>query len=204
LRLGEEPPAQNKFWPTGLASIDEPLQGGLAKGALSEIVTPGKSSGAATLLHGLLRRAAQDNQIAAVIDGHDSLDVTQIEESVLARLLWVRARSTPEALKAADLILRDSNLSVVLLDLKLNSEKELRKISPTIWYRWQRIVEDTAKVAVVFTPRPMVAAAQARITLPARFALEALERDAPDLLRELKLEISEAHPGQEAADQNVA
>jgi len=82
LRLGEQPPAQNKFWRTSLPSIDEPLQGGLPKGALSEIVSPGTSSGGATLMHDLLRRSAQENQIIALIDGNDSLDVTQIEESV--------------------------------------------------------------------------------------------------------------------------
>jgi RecA/RadA recombinase len=128
LPLGEQPSAKNKFWPTGLAFLDQALHGGLPKGALSEIVSPDRSAGTAMLMHELLHHAAQENQIIAVIDGHDSLDVTQIEESTLARLLWVRARSAEEALKAADFILRDGNLLLVLLDLKLNSEKEIRKI----------------------------------------------------------------------------
>jgi len=204
LHLGKPPTTKNKFWPTGLPAIDEPLQGGLPKGALSEIVNPGKSCGGTTLLHELLRRAAQENQIVALIDGNDSLDVTQIEESLLPRLLWVRAHSAREALQAADFILRDSNLSLVLLDLKINSEPELRKIPATAWYRLQRIVEESALVCVVFTRRGMVASAQARITLHSRFNLGALERDAEDLLRELKCEISDARHYQESVSQNVA
>jgi hypothetical protein len=204
LQLGESSAATSKVWPTGLPQIDEPLQGGLPKGALSEIVSPGTSSGAATLMHALLRRAAQENQFIALIDGNDSLDVTQIEQGTLARLLWVRARSANEALKACDLILRDNNLSLVLLDLKVVAENELRKILATIWYRFQRVVEEKAIVCVVFTPRGMVPAAQARITLQARFSLDAMERDAVDLLRELKFEISLARHFQDTARQSVA
>jgi len=122
----------------------------------------------------------------------------------LARLLWVRARSAEEALKAADYVLRDGNLSLVLLDLKLNSEKELRKIPATTWYRFQRIVEETGMVCVVFTRRGMVVSAQARITLHSRFPLGALERDSDELLRELNVEISDARQFQEFTKQNVA
>lgn len=204
LHIGEPPASKNKFQPSGVAAIDQALQGGLPKGGLTEIVSPGKSSGGATLIHELLRQAAEENQITALIDGNDSLDVTQLDEGILSRLLWVRSRSVEEALKAADFILRDSNMSLVLLDLKFNSEREIRKIPPTTWYRFQRIVEESGLSCVVFTARAMVSSAQTRITLQSHFPLEALDRDTAELLPELKLEISDARQFQETARQSVA
>jgi hypothetical protein len=100
-----------------------------------------------------------------VIDGSDSLDVTQFEQSVLSRLFWVRCRSVPEALKAADLMLRDSNFSLVMLDLKLNPESQLRKIPAATWYRLQRLIEKTSTVFVIFTPCLLVKAIRQRVIL---------------------------------------
>jgi hypothetical protein len=160
------------------------------KGALTEIVAEQRGSGSGLLITGLIRRALQERQLIAVVDGRDSLDVTGIGDD-LSRLLWVRCRSADEALKAADLLLRDGNLPVLLLDLIANPPAQLRKISATTWYRFQRIVEQTSMVCVVLTPRMMVSSAQVRITLPSRFSLNALTRQQEAVLRELKLALSE-------------
>jgi len=199
--LDEQPPVRN-FHPTGVAQIDEALGGGLPRGALAEIA--GVGAGSATLIRELLFQTAARNQIAALIDGSDSLDVTQMEEMTLSRLLWVRCHGAEEALRAADLILRDGNLPLVLLDLKLNSERQLRKISPTTWYRFQRLVEETMAICLVITPRPMIAPAQSRLTVHSDFSLDALESDTGKLLRRLKLEISEARPSVETPHQASA
>jgi hypothetical protein len=190
-RADELTAAPRDFWPTGLAQLDEPLRGGLAKGALTEIVAGQRGSGSALLMTALLQRALHENKFVAVIDGQDSLDVTQLGED-LSRLFWIRCRSADNALKAADLILRDGNLPLVLLDLMLNPVTQLRKIPATTWYRFQRLVEQTSAICLVLTPRAAVAPAQARITLHSRFSLNALEREPEELLRELKLEVSEA------------
>lgn len=178
-------------WATGLAPIDGAPAGGLPRGALTEIIAARRGSGSALLVHTFLRHAARENQIAALVDGRDSCDVTQLEPRVLARLLWVRCRTADEALKAADLVLRDGNLPLVLVDLAANPAAELRRIPATIWYRFQRIVEQTPIVCAVLTPRAMVAPAQLRITLLSRFSANALERDPEELALELKLEVSE-------------
>lgn len=188
-RLDEQPPVKN-VWPTGLPQIDRPLRGGLTRGALTEIV--GANAGSATLLRELISHAARDNQITALIDGNDSLDVTQIDGAVLSRLLWIRCRSAADAMKAADLVLRDGNLPLVFVDLKLNSAKELRKIPATTWYRFQRLVEETTAVCTVFTPRQMIAPAQSRITLHSRFSLSAVENETEQLLNNLEIEVSDA------------
>ena len=182
---------KHAFWPTGIPQLDESLRGGLAKGALAEIVAQQHGSGSALLMTALIHRALGENKFTAVIDGQDSLDVTQLGED-LSRLLWVRCRSTAEALKAADLLLRDGNLPLVLLDLAANPAIQLRKIPATTWYRFQRLIEQTSAVCVVLVPRPMVAPAQVRITLRSRFSIQALDREPEELLSELKLDITEA------------
>ncbi|HEX4262939.1 MAG TPA: hypothetical protein VH597_01260 [Verrucomicrobiae bacterium] len=191
VRADELSAARHAVWPTGLPQLDEPLRGGFAKGALAEVTAEQRGSGSALLLTALIHRALRENKFVAVVDGQDSLDVTQLGED-LSRLLWVRSRSADEALKAADLLLRDGNLPVVLLDLVSNPAAQLRKIPATTWYRFQRLIEQTSAVCVVFTPRAMVAPAQARIALRSRFSLKALEREPQELLRELKVEIAEA------------
>ncbi|HWC60105.1 MAG TPA: hypothetical protein VHC44_10475 [Verrucomicrobiae bacterium] len=190
-RADELSAAKHASWPTGLPQLDEPLRGGLHKGALAEIVAEQHGSGSALLMTALIHRALGENKFTAVIDGQDSLDVTQLGED-LSRLLWVRCHSTAEALKAADLILRDGNLPLVLLDLVSNPSAQLRKIPATTWYRFQRLLEQTSTVCIVLVPRPMVAPAQVRITLRSRFSINALDREPQELLRELKLEVTES------------
>jgi hypothetical protein len=188
-------------WPTGLPKIDNALQGGMPKGALTEIMAAHRSSGSALLRNVFLRRAAGERQIIALVDGSDSFDATQVEETDLSRLLWVRCRSAEESLKAADLLLRDQNVSLMLLDLIANPAAQLRRIPATTWFRFQRLIEQTSTVCLVFTPQPMIASAPVRITLsPARFSLDALDREPETLLTELKLEVSDARRSREVAE----
>jgi len=179
------------LWPTNLPQIDDLLQGGFAKGALTEIVAERRATGSALLACSLLHQAAHAGQIVAFVDGADSLEVTQLEETILSRLLWVRCRSATEALKATDLLLRDGNVPLVLLDIVINPEKQLRAIPATTWYRLQRLIEETSTVCIVFTPRVMVSPARNRIFLRGTFSLECLEQDQDELLDGLKLEAAE-------------
>ena len=190
-RAEELSTARHAVWPTGLPQVDSVLRGGFPKGALAEMVAERRGSGSALLMASLIRRGLNENKFVVVIDGQDSLDVTQLGED-LSRLLWVRCHSTEETLKAADLLLRDGNLPLVLLDLATNPAVQLRKIPATTWYRFQRLIEQTSAICVVMTPRVMVAPAQVRITLRSRFSLKALEREPEELLSELKVDVSEA------------
>src|ERR1051325_8888792 len=85
-RAGDRP-ARTQCWTTGLAAVDEPLHGGLPRSALTEIVVERPGSGGARLLGSLLRRAAGEGRFVALVDGHDSFDVTQFPGEVLSRLL---------------------------------------------------------------------------------------------------------------------
>ncbi|HXF09807.1 MAG TPA: hypothetical protein VN625_03410, partial [Desulfuromonadaceae bacterium] len=96
-------------------------------------------------------------------------------------------------LKAADLILRDGNLPLVLLDLALNPEAG--RIPSTTWYRFQRLIEETGSLCVVFTSQPMITCARVRVTLKSQFSLEALDTD--EWLRRIQFIVSHAHsPGE--------
>jgi hypothetical protein len=171
--------------------LDTALDGGLGKGALTEIVAEQAGMGSTFLLCAILRQATAEGQLSAFVDGSDSLDVTQFEPEVLSRLLWVRCRGAAEAMKATDLILRDGNLPLVLLDLAGNPAAQFRDIPATTWYRLQRLIEQTSTICVTLTPRVMVAPAQARIFLRSRFGLDAMEREVEELMAGLKLEVAE-------------
>ena len=200
MRLDGPRDTEANRWPTGLPQIDKPLQGGLPKGAIVEFAGAKKCSGSATLVREILTNAARRNEIVALIDGSDSLDLARIEQRVLSRLLWIRCKAADDALKASDLVLRDNNLPLVLIDLKLNPEKQLRKIPMTVWYRFQRLVEETSAICMVFTPYPMVSRVQTRIAFNSAFSLEALEKDPGELLNQLKLEVSDRKQPAETAN----
>jgi hypothetical protein len=197
MRLEEPRAAAQRCLASGLPQIDEPLRGGFPKGALSEVIVTGPSCGSATLIRALVEQAARAHEIVTLIDGNDAFNATQPAEAALTRLLWIRCHDAADAVKAADLVLRDNNLPLVLLDLKSNLESQLRKIGAATWYRFQRLVEETGAACLVFTPRRMVAPAQARVCLHRSWTLPALEHDGTEALRELTVEAADARQGRE-------
>ncbi len=162
--------------PTGVAPLDRTLGGGLTKGVFTELVGVGDGSGSAQVLHALLRRVALDGGFVALVDGADSLDVDAVEPEVLAHLLWVRCTKADEAMKAADLLLRDRNFPLVVIDLKLNPVAELRRIQGTMWYRFARLLEQNGSTVLVVTPYPLVSGVTARVQVDARLGLDVLAR----------------------------
>src|SRR5438876_11232932 len=142
---------------TGLAFLDETIGGGLPKGAITELISPQVSAGSASLIHALIQpqRSAVVPVVVprpvALIDGRDSFDPQPLGNACLRHLLWVRCNKVFEAIKAADLLLRDGNFPLVIVDLVLNPPEELRKIPQTSWYRLQRLVEPTSAACLVLT-----------------------------------------------------
>ncbi len=167
--------------PTGIESIDQGLGGGLPQGAFTELVAPGEGSGSAQFIHALLRHTASGGRFLTLVDGADSLDIDALEPEALAHLLGVRCRNTAEALQTTDLLLRDRNIALVVLDLKLNAAHELRRIPGTLWYRLSRLMEQHGGTVLVITPQPLVAGAAARIVSQTRLDHRDLERS-PDTL----------------------
>ena len=191
-RADELPAPRQDGWPSGIAGLDKKLGGGFPKSAITEVIAPKRGCGSALLMLQLMRRAAATKQLSVLVDGLDSFDAAAVEQNTLSRLLWIRCHNAEEAIKAADLVLRDGNLPVVLLDLVLNPEAQLRKIPAPTWYRFQRIVEESTATFIVFTPRAMVSPAQVRVTLQTHFGLSGIETDQVKLTMELDFDVMES------------
>lgn len=162
---------------TGLSTIDETLGGGLPKSAITELSTPNVSAGSALLIYTLLQRAHRDGYFLALVDGRDSFDPQPLGNLRLRNLFWVRCAQALQAVKAADLLLRDGNFPLVVLDLVLNAPQELRKIPQTSWYRLQRLVETAPTAFLVLTRSSMISSAQLKLSLDNTWTLNDLEQD---------------------------
>ncbi len=186
-------------WPTGLAQLDALLRNGLPRGAITELVSAKSAAGGALVARAILRQAYESRQLIALIDGRDAFDAATLPQRVLSRLLWVRCQTAAQALKAADIVLRDRNLPVVILDLKMNSMAQTQKISATAWYRLQRLAQQTATAVLVLTARPMIGNADARLMLENRFGSAALSQNQSALLAALKFKLTRWALGEQAA-----
>lgn len=162
----------------GWPALDAVAGEGLPKGDLTELHCA--RHGGALAVAQLLSAA---RHFVALIDGSDSFDLTGLDPSVLARLLWVRCHSAAEAVKAADLLLRDGNLPLVLMNLR--GCADAARVPSQAWYRLQRIVETSGVTLLVLTPRPMIPSARVRVALHGVFTLDDLERDRAELVAAL-------------------
>src|SRR2546421_7037335 len=175
---------------TGLPAIDTAI-GGLPKNAITELSSPHLSAGSALLLHVLLQHAYRNGFFVALVDGKDSFDPHTAAPAVLPNLLWVRCHHASQAVQAADLLLRDGNFPLVILDLVLNPSDELRKIPQTHWYRLQRLVEAAPSAFLVLTRRSMISSAQLKLFLENAWRLNDLEE--PALMTRLKIQVERGH-----------
>ncbi len=179
---------------TSLSFLDQVIGGGLPKGAITELISSQISAGSASLIHALLEAAKRDRYFVALIDGRDSFDPSisaGLGNAHLSNLLWVRCSKALEAVKAADLLLRDGNFPLVILDLVLNPPEELRKIPQTSWYRLQRLVESAPTACLVLTRQGMVSSAQLKIVLESSWSLESFEMEAA--LPRVRIRVQRSH-----------
>lgn len=150
---------------TGFSPLDEAGRGGLPRAAVSEVVASVPSCGGQLVVSSLLKTARRTHQYLALVDGSDGFDPQSEEEALLPYLLWVRCHKAAQALQAADLLVRDGNIALVLLDLRGNQPKELRRQPPSVWFRLQRMVEKSGGILVVLSSQPLVNSAAVRVDL---------------------------------------
>src|SRR2546423_8525767 len=162
--------------PTGVPAIDGAIGGGLPKSAITELTSPNPSAGSALLTHALLQEAHRRAFFLALVDGRDSFDPQTAAIPVLRNLLWIRCSAAADAVKAADFLLRDGNFPLVVLDLVLNPQEELRKIPQNNWYRLQRLVEPAPTAFLVLTRQGIISSAQLKLSLDNLWRLSDLEQ----------------------------
>jgi hypothetical protein len=189
-RFPSSPRGKPAILPTGLAALDQ-VAGGLPKSAITEISSPHISAGSASLIHALIKKAHDQHQFLALIDGANSFDPQSLSNHWLRHLLWVRCTKTIEAMKTADLLLRDGNFPIVILDLVLNAPAELQKIAQTSWYRLQRLVESTSTVCLILSRHSLVSSARLKLLLQNSWKLADLTED--ECRSELRFQVKRAH-----------
>jgi hypothetical protein len=173
---------------SGCAPIDRE-RGGLLRGAVTEVT--GSSSGALVLLSAILRQAVEEGFHVGLVDGTSSFHPADWPDAQLQRVLWVMCRDSAKAVKAADLLVRDGNLPMLVLDLQGMSARELRKIPASTWHRFHRLMEERDSVLLVLTSQPMVEGAFMRIALEPAGDLAGRLRDRDALSDELRVRIFE-------------
>ena len=179
------------FMATGLPPIDN-ATGGLPRSALTEC--SGSVAGVSLLLHALLGAVTSQRAFAALIDPASAFDPCGVPPHFLPRLLWVRPENAERSLKAADLLLRDGNLPLVMLDLHGETPRRLHRLPATSWHRLQRLAEAGTAVLLVLTPQPSIEAARLRIVLRTSLTLEAVASPRTELAAGLEVTIQRARP----------
>ena len=213
-------PATTRRLITGLSFLDQAIGGGLPKGAITELISPRISAGSASLIHMLLQADSagwpQPRMLSgladetpggltdkisvlrpvALIDGRDSFDPSAsggLGKACLHHLLWVRCSKALDAIKAADLLLRDGNFALVIVDLVLNPPADLSKIPQTSWYRLQRLVESAPTACLVMTRQGMVSSAQLKIVLENSWTLDTFEDESAISRLQIRVQRSQLH-----------
>jgi len=176
---------------TGLPFLDEPIGGGLPRAAITELISPETSAGSASFIRALVHCAYRDHYFLALIDGRDSFDPCGLDNAWLQHLLWVRCSKASEGMKAADLLLRDGNFPLVIVDLVLNAPDQLRKIPQTNWYRLQRLVEVLPTACLVLTRYETVDSAQLKLVLENSWNIQTFETE--NALSPLRIVVKRSH-----------
>lgn len=175
--------------PTGIPTVDDAASGGLPRHALTELVCAAPSCGSQLFIGRLLQTLRHNSGRAALVDATDSFDPTSWPADDLCALVWLRCHTSAEAMAIADLLARDANLDLVLLDLRRIAPGELRRIPARTWYRLQRAMEQTDAAFLALTPTATVPSAQLRLTLDRAFDQSALSEQRPRLTATLAVTV---------------
>jgi hypothetical protein len=189
-------PPTRETVPTGIRALDE-AAGGLLRGTLTEF--SGSSGCGSLFFSALLDVAGRERWRLALVDAGDQFEPADWDAAALRRVLWVRCPDARKALRAADLLLRDGNLPLVVLDLHGLPAAQLRKIPPNAWHRFQRVVEESRVTMVVLSARPTVEGARVRIESEARFGLDAMRVKRRELAARLPVRVRNRAAGWDAA-----
>jgi recA bacterial DNA recombination protein len=151
------------FTPTGQSDRIAVSQGGLPRGALTEIVGP-NSSGRTSLMISLMAEMTAREEVCALVDASDAFDPQSAGTAgvVLKRVLWVRCtrqnhnvrHALEQALKSTDLLLAGGGFGLVAVDLGDIPPQLARRVPLAHWFRFTRAVEDTPTVLMVLEQVP--------------------------------------------------
>jgi hypothetical protein len=156
-------------------------------GAISEIIPAAEGGGFSLWIAGLL---AEPDELAefpkfVLVDGGDAFDPSSHTAGACSQLLWVRCAKIQEALKAADLLVRDANVPFIMLDLCGLPPASLRSIPAAAWWRLKQLCETGACRLIVLAPTPLVPCASLRLELSARLSLTDFDLPRNEILQRM-------------------
>lgn len=158
--LGEDAPLSGIGIGVGIGILDRL---GVAGGSMAEAVSEVPGRGACLLLGEVIREAAAQRRPVVLIDACDTFDPQSLPGSGCRSLLWIRCQSAQNAVKAADLLLRDGNLTLILMDLEHCPSQDLRRIPASSWHRLRMLTEKAGSLCLTFTPAKIIPRAATRI-----------------------------------------
>lgn len=144
---------------TGIAALDDALDGGWPRGRLSE-VAGGRSCGKTSLLCAGLAAATRRGETVACIDLAGALHPESLQHAgaELARVLWARPPAAPAAVRCAELLLQAGGFAVVALDF---GDVLPRGLRGSTWLRLARASEGARCALIVLAPRRLAASSAA-------------------------------------------
>lgn len=156
-------------------------------GAISEITPASGRGGLSLWIAGLLAdpESAPEFPKFVLVDGGDHFDPASHTAAACSQLLWVRCRKTRDALKSADLLVRDGNLPFIILDLHGLPTAELRSIPASAWWRLKQFCETGGCRLVVLSPSSLVPCASLRLALSTHLTLQDLDLPRDEILPHL-------------------
>lgn len=149
--------------PTGIAEVDELLDGGLPIGAISELTGP-ESSGRTSLALAFLSQRTAEGRVCAWVDVNDAFDPESAAANgvELRQVLWVRCQDRnpstkkpqpaqpstqpstkpwtrlDQALRATDLLLQAGGFAAIVLDLGATAREHANRIPAATWFRYRQ------------------------------------------------------------------
>jgi RecA/RadA recombinase len=156
-------PRESRLIPTGVPSVDRLLAGGLVTGTLTEFVSVVSSGGSQLSLGSLLLSTRLARQRVALVDAAGSFDLAGLDDDDVAHLVWARCATLGESWRVADLVARDPNYAVIVIDVRGLPERELLRTKDSVWVRLQRAAEQAETAVVIQTTTPLVPNAAMRL-----------------------------------------
>lgn len=138
------------------------------RGTLNEL-SGDPSSGKTSLMMCLLAKLTQTGEICAVVDSTGGFDPRSafLAGVQLENLLWIRCGGDIEkAFTAADYLVQAKGFGAVWLNLGRVSNRQLRLVPKTYWYRYRTRVKETPTLMLVTAEEPVTGpAAQSAFVL---------------------------------------
>ncbi len=190
-QLREKFPAAHGFTPVSEPVVEKSRSlfdiSTFPAGTISEIIPAEGASGLSLWIAGLLADPEEAPEFPKIVlvDGGDHFDPASHSSAACSQLLWVRCSRVRDALKAADLLVRDANLPFIILDLHGLPAVDVRTIPASAWWRLKQFCEKGACRLVVLASSFLVPCASLRLQLSTRLTLHDLDLPRKEILPRL-------------------